>query len=175
MSKGFSPVRVLRQGRWAVLLVAASLLAGCGGNGNRPRTAKVTGRVTYEGKAIPTGSLLFVPEGGGPSAQGNIAEDGTYTLGTFKETDGAVLGNFKVIITAWTRAEGGSGLPEDAGKGNAAPVSLIPEIYGDMEKSGLTATVKEEANQIDFNLEKKEPPKKKVSGRSSTRYGAGAG
>lgn len=146
----------------SVLTLLTFSLSGCGGNSNRPKTAKVTGKVTYEGKPIETGSLLFVPVGGGSSAQGNIAADGTYTLGTFTETDGAILGNFKVMITAWTQPKGGPGLPEDAIRGDAGPISLIPEIYGDLEKSGLTATVKDEKNTINFDLEKKAAPPKKA-------------
>jgi len=142
------------------LSVLALILSGCGGNRNRPRTAKVTGVVTYDGKPIPSGSLLFVPVGGGSPAQGNIATDGTYTLGTFTESDGAILGDFKVMITAWSQPRGGPGLPEDAIRGDAGPISLIPEIYGDLEKSGLTATVKDEKNTINFDLEKKAAPKR---------------
>ena len=144
----------------AIVASFALSFSGCGGNSNRPKTAKVTGKVTYDGKPVETGSLLFVPVGGGTSAQGNISEDGTYTLGTFTETDGAILGDFKVMITAWTQPKGGSGLPEDAIRGDAAPISLIPEIYGNLEKSGLTATVKDEKNTINFDLEKKDTPKK---------------
>lgn len=142
--------------------ILALTLSGCGGNSNRPKTAKVIGKVTYDGKPVETGSLLFVPVGGGSPAQGNIATDGTYTLGTFTETDGAILGNFKVMITAWTQPKGGPGLPEDAIRGDAGPISLIPEIYGDLEKSGLTATVKDEKNTINFDLEKKAAPPKKA-------------
>lgn len=136
-------------------VVLVLTIPGCGGSGRLP-TAPVSGTVTFESAPLPSGSLLFVPEGGGPSAQGNINADGTYTLGTYTTNDGAILGRFKVMITAFTQPTGGPGLPEDAIKGDAAPISLIPEIYGDLEKSGLTATVEKGRNTIDFDLEKKD-------------------
>lgn len=160
---GVHVVSLRRSFSLAFPLVLVGSLLGCGGNSNRPATSQVKGVVTFDGKPLPTGSLLFVPTGGGPSAQGNIREDGSYELGTFTDDDGAVLGNFKVMITAYTQPSGGPGLPEDAINGNAASIALIPEIYGDLENSGLTATVGETPNTIDFKLIT-QPPKKK--GRS---------
>ncbi|WLD15068.1 hypothetical protein [Planctellipticum variicoloris] len=140
-------------------VVLALTVSGCGGDGRLP-TAPVSGTVTFESAPVPTGSLLFVPEGGGPSAQGNLDADGHYTLGTYTTNDGAILGRFKVMITAFTQPTGGAGLPEDTIKGDAAPISLISEVYGDLENSGLTATVVKGKNTIDFDLEKKEDPRR---------------
>jgi hypothetical protein len=140
-------------------VVLALTVLGCGGNGRLP-TAPVSGTVTFESAPVPTGSLLFVPEGGGPSAQGNIDAEGRYTLGTYTTNDGAILGRFKVMITAFTQPTGGTGLPEDAIKGDAAPISLISEVYGDLENSGLTATVVKGKNVVNFDLEKKEDPRR---------------
>lgn len=64
------------------------------------------------------------------------------------------------MITAFTQPSGGSGLPEDTLNGNTASVSLIPEIYGDLEHSGLTATIVKGRNTVDFALEKKDDPRK---------------
>ncbi len=55
------------------------------------------------------------------------------------------------MITA-LKAPEGSGLPEDVRNGNAAPVSLIPDIYGDLEQSGLIANVTKDSNEINFEL-----------------------
>jgi len=55
------------------------------------------------------------------------------------------------MITAIT-APGGSGLPEDVIGGEGAPVSVIPDMYGDLEKSGLIIDVKSGDNNVDFVL-----------------------
>ena len=125
-------------------------LCGCGSD-NRLETATVSGKVTYNGDPLQIGSLLFVPVGGGPSAQANIESDGTYTMGTYETKDGAIPGEHKVMINAIT-APGGSGLPEDVIDGDGAPVSIIPEKFGDLEQSGLVVTVKSGSNNVDFVL-----------------------
>jgi hypothetical protein len=107
--------------------------------------------VTYNGEPLQIGSLLFVPVGGGPSSEGNIDRNGNYRMGTYTTVDGAVLGKHQVMITAFT-SMGGNGLPEDSIKGDSAPVSIIPEKYGDLAKSGLEIEVKEGQNNVDFVL-----------------------
>lgn len=69
--------------------------------------------------------------------------------------DGAIVGKFKVAISAIVQPNGGPGLPEDAIKGDAAPISLIPDFYGNQEQSGLTAMVEDKKNKIDFDLVRK--------------------
>lgn len=130
-------------------------LSGCGDG--RPARATVTGTVSYNGKPLNIGSLVFIPIGGGPPAQGKVNREGTYEMGTYEEDDGVIPGDYKVMITALT-SSGGSGLPEDTVSANEAPVSVIPEWYGDLEKSGLQVTVKaEEENKIDFPLTDDKP------------------
>lgn len=134
-------------------VLACSVLCvsvGCSSE-NRLETGEVYGKVTYNGDPLQIGSLLFVPTGGGPTAEANIESDGTFTMGTYELEDGAILGEHKVMITAIT-APGGSGLPEDVIDGEGAPVSIIPERFGDLEKSGLVVNVKSGENNIDFVL-----------------------
>ena len=139
--------------RFVRAMIATTLLlaiAGCT-PGDRAETARVHGKVTYNGKPLNMGSLLFVPVGGGTSAQGEIGSDGSYVMGTYEKTDGAIVGEHKVIITALTQPAGA--LPEDDINANAAPITLIPERYGDLERSGLRATVEGGTdNEINFDL-----------------------
>lgn len=136
-----------------VAAVLVLVTAGCSSE-NRIATGTVSGVVTYNGDPLQIGSLLFVPVGGGPSAEGNIGADGSFEMGTYDDDDGAVLGEHKVMITAYT-APGGSGLPEDVIDGDGAPVSVIPDFYGDLEKSGLKVDIKSGDNKIDFVLTSK--------------------
>ncbi len=131
-------------------LIFVSAASGCSSE-NRIETATVSGTVTFNGDPLQIGSLLFVPVTGGPSAEANIGTDGSFEMGTYDDDDGAVLGEHKVMITAFT-APGGSGLPEDVIDGDGAPVSVIPDFYGDLEKSGLKVDVKSGENTIDFVL-----------------------
>jgi hypothetical protein len=132
------------------LLMILFLNIGCSKKGEHT-TAKVHGKVTFNGQPMKFGSLLFVPEGNFPSAQGIIQSNGTYSMGTYDTADGAVIGKHKVMITA--HSINANVLPEDAVKGSdGSVVSVIPERYGDLEKSGLTADVSEDDNTVNFDL-----------------------
>jgi hypothetical protein len=149
---------------WALLLLVAS--SGCGRG--LPETAPVTGRVTLGGQPVPGGAIQFWPKSGRP-ARGAIQPDGTYTLTTFDDKDGAVLGQHVVTIEA-TRVEGPvppikSTEDEIAyySRPGAKPLvepkieRLVPERYGRRETSGLSAEVRRGGNQLDFNLEGGKP------------------
>ena len=84
------------------------LLAGCGPE--HPETAGVTGKITYQGKAVTEGKIMFYPESG-RAAVGTISEDGSYQLTTFDEGDGALLGKHRVTITA-NQVTGGPAQPK---------------------------------------------------------------
>jgi hypothetical protein len=113
------------------LLFCLLLLTGCSSKGT------VSGRITYQGKPIPQGIVLFVPEKG-QSITGTI-------------TDGQVKGKE---------------IPKDAPLPPGIDPSIfdfnaqisqvkstsIPEKYGDPEKSGLTCTVKGGAQEHNIEL-----------------------
>ncbi len=128
------------------LALSASLaiaFAGCGSS-NRP-TFPVTGKVTFNGEPLPTGSVLLTPVGGGPSAQAAIQPGGTYSVWTFAEGDGAIPGKHTVLITA----------AKDNGP-DSAMTPLIPDKYGTFN-SGLEVDVKEIDNTANFELTGKAP------------------
>ncbi len=98
--------RLARRNRLALRAVSAAgillaaLFAGCGKG--HFKTAPVTGRVTHQGKPVNGGSLTFSPintgEGSnaGKPASGTVMADGTYVLGTYGKSDGAVVARHKV-------------------------------------------------------------------------------
>src|SRR4051794_10007672 len=94
--------------RWTVLILAAGLAAGgCGPAG--PQLGEVHGKVTYKGKPLSFGSVVFVPAaglgkegptGGGQPASDDIQADGSYILSTNAFGDGAIVGEGKVVVVA---------------------------------------------------------------------------
>jgi len=91
--------------RVVILVTLATLAPGCGPAA--PRLAKVSGRVTLDGKPLPKASVTFAPmatkerPNPGPTAQGTTDEEGRYqlTLGTEANTAGAVVGKCRIYIT----------------------------------------------------------------------------
>jgi len=127
-------------------LFAAVALGGCAKKGGM-ETAPVSGKVTYRGKPLATGTVMFVPSEG-PAATGEINSEGVYKLTTYTSGDGAVIGKHKVTITALQGM--GDALPEQR---SPTPPPLVPAKYLNGESSGLTADVKPRTNnEVNFNL-----------------------
>lgn len=127
----------------ATATFALALVSGCGG-GKPAGPAAVSGKVSYRGRPVTSGIVVFVPDpergGSGDLARGDIQADGSYSLksGT---TPGAVAGWHKVTITS----------VEDV---RPMPRSLLPAKYQDPHLSGLSCEVKPgQDNTIHFNLE----------------------
>ena len=151
-------MRVACFGGMMIALLPACCLTGCGGakKGQLP-AAQVTGQVTYRGAPLAHGEIKFIPvQAAGKGvrvAYGNLDEQGRYRLSTYGQGDGAILGDFCVVVES--REE----LPPDVAKGAMAlgkaaqrPKSLIPPRYAHPDTSGLTAHVASKNNAINFEL-----------------------
>lgn len=83
---------------------ALLILTGCGG-ADTMQTAKVSGMVTLDGKAVTGGSLTLQPQSGGKSglvgksASGEVKPDGSFQLTTYSPGDGAVIGKHQVVYS----------------------------------------------------------------------------
>ncbi len=148
--------RIRTSSALVIALSAVSLaFAGCGSKPER-ETAIVKGTVTYKGKPLSSGSIVLVPDGGGPTAQGEIGPDGAYQMGTYSLTDGAIPGTHSVMILSMTAVGGATGLPEDSLKrGSGQTNSVIPEKFADLSTSGLKVEVQSGKNTVDFELDDK--------------------
>lgn len=145
------------------LALAGCTLGGCD-SGPKYEHAKVHGKVTYQGKPVTLGSVLFVPieapkEGSSMQpASGSINPDGTYELKSEADA-GAILGEHKVIVIA---IDGGQPeaepAPKDGAPGPAPSASkvkfktLVPRKYSDLTTTPLTRKVVVGDNTIDIEL-----------------------
>lgn len=133
--------------------VALSLFGfGCGGDVPKDihkGLVKVTGKVTFDGKAVTKGTISFVPaDGKGEGSSSAIDGSGNYSLAQSLSAPGAMPGEYKVFIVA---KDGVATMDKD-GK-PVEPKSLIPEKFGKIDTSGLTASVKAgQSNSIPFDL-----------------------
>lgn len=83
-------------------MVALLLIVGC----SKPpfEVAPVTGKVTIDGKPFSTGKVMFAPAAkpgsveSGKGAYGLLNDDGSYTLSTYGNNDGAVVGKHWVTV-----------------------------------------------------------------------------
>jgi hypothetical protein len=130
---------------WLILLFAVAAATGCG---QEAKVGRVHGTVRLDGKPLATGIVRFIPDAG-RAANGKIQSDGTYSLGTFSQADGAILGPHKVAIIA--NEAGGDDRPAYEHV-NQKTRALVPERYMAIGTSGLTFEVKPGDNQADFDL-----------------------
>lgn len=110
---------------------------GCGRSG--PALVPVEGQVTFQGRPLKTGSLVFQPDAAKGNAStstpsGTIGPEGRYKLYT-QEKPGAPPGWYKVGIVAQEAP------PNDP----YAMRSLIPQRYADPQTSGISIEVSAKA------------------------------
>jgi hypothetical protein len=123
------------------------LALGCGSKGS---FAPVNGKVFFQGRPLPRGTIVFTPDpargGAGPQASADIQADGTFTLRTAAQ-DGAIPGWHRVTVLALEA-------PDPNGPKYMIPRSLIPDKYRDPAQSGLACEVLPgKPNGINFNLD----------------------
>jgi hypothetical protein len=132
-----------------VLTVAVALIAGCGRPAHQLETAPVHGKVTLDGKPLPSGYVV-VPTARGRMASGKLQPDGNFVMTTYDEGDGVQVGTHPVIVNE---------LPPD----EFSPVPAhervpIPTRYTSAGTSGLTVEVKrDEDNFLEINLTTSSP------------------
>jgi hypothetical protein len=147
----------------AALLVAL-VLPGCGS-----KPVPVTGEILWEdGKPVTSANVVFVPrDESGKRATGYTKEDGSFELTTSRPGDGAVPGDYTVLVT-----KGAMAIEEPQGDDKADPRKMmlkfkekqkqlaqaagpvIPLVYAKQEASPLRAKV-EAGAKIQLKLKKK--------------------
>jgi len=144
-------------------MVGVLIILGCGDDTGLEKRYPVRGTVTYQGKAVDHGTINFMPATGGSGrAAGASIENGSYSLTTASEGDGALPGAYNVTVTALevsdnaelkAIAKGGQfHHDKDFAKATANAKSLIPKKYASLTTSDLKAEVKPESNKFDFDL-----------------------
>jgi hypothetical protein len=99
----------------------------------------VTGKVLYQDKPLPSGTVLFVGPDGSRRGFSPIAPDGTYRI------ENVPVGLVKIAVVSEPRVppglmkvSGPGSSPSDPTKNDYVP---IPARYMDAEQSGLTCSV----------------------------------
>ncbi len=124
----------------AVLFISAGCLMGCS---QGPEGSSVHGKVTYAGKPLERGSLLFNPTDQSlPATRAEIQADGSYELVV-------APGDYRVIVKAYSSA-----LPTVAPDhpDYVRPKSAIPLKYGSLQSTPLKQTIPPTDTVIDLQL-----------------------
>lgn len=127
-------------------LSCAYLIVGC--HADRIQTYPTSGKVVFtDGKPVQTGTVELESITFKTSATGRILEDGTFVLGTYSSSDGAVAGKHRAIVVQLIVADGVIKHEKDHGR-------YVPPKYGRYETSGLIVEIlAKPQNQILLTLE----------------------
>lgn len=171
--------------RFIALLPLTSLalfsfaLTGCGGS-DRPAVALASGIVKLDGIPMAGATVTFIPKEGGRPGSGMTDAEGRYTIKTYEDAEGGIVGEHKVAVMKVGGAgafamvgEGGdatvpngdesgendgsdglSQLEETETKSSEQPTTIyfIPQKYINPETSGLRMTVPSEGSDA-LNLD----------------------
>jgi hypothetical protein len=140
-------VRVARWLTRVALLVAVVMVGGCGGHGPYP----VEGTVVWEdgspARELANAQVVFDLPEKQISSRGSVQADGTFRLTTHKPNEGALPGDYKVMVLEVGRKT----MPGDA-------TQLMPgamdSMYSDPSTTTLTATVKPGTNAITLKVKR---------------------
>lgn len=119
-----------------VLMFLGPTVTGCG---RGIKLVKVSGKVLIDGQPLERGFVQVIPKDS-RAATGEIGPGGNYTLTTFENEDGCVLGTHTVTVLA------------NESKGPTALHWFAPKKYSDPVSSGLTLDIKEATTSADINL-----------------------
>ena len=122
------------------------VLVGCGSG-----RCTVTGKVAYEdGTPVEDGSVIgeATVDGKLVAVQATIQKDGSFSWGGDREGDGALPGQYKVIVVP-------VGLSEYEQSQGKTPA--IDGKYGKYESSGLSFDVKPGRNEFNITVSKPKP------------------
>jgi hypothetical protein len=141
-----------QKGRCRVLLLVLLLLPLTTSCGSQAK-GTVSGKVTYQGKPLPSGFVTFVPEKGAP-VYSEIQSDGSYRV------DQVPIGLVRIGIQPKSAQNtlASSAMPrnpQDVTKLKAAMTATetqIPSQYANPNSSGLTYTVTKGLQQYDIVL-----------------------
>lgn len=146
-----------------------SILLGCGGGANGRRDVyPVSGTIKFAGAPVIGAVVSFTPRDGQPAAVGRTDDQGHYVVTTYEGGDGAAVGSYAVIVMKFaakaevndldaSHSPDGS-TPIDSGHNASSAQStgdegaLLPPIYADSSTTTLSAVVKAEANEFNFEL-----------------------
>ncbi len=101
--------------RWLLGLAAVIVIPGC--SRSEFDLAPATGTVTIDGQPFTQGKVIFSPVAKGDqriigkAAFGKLQPDGTFTLSTYEENDGAVAGDHWASLVHIVREGETSSLP----------------------------------------------------------------
>jgi hypothetical protein len=133
---------------WHLAAAAAALaLAGCGNQG----LVNASGRLTHQGKPVPSTLVTFWPQEEGKRASTGVTDDdGNFTLSYSRQEPGVLIGKHTVFLKYDVSMEEElHQIPPKASKELKAVIAK----YGDVKTSPLRYEITKNGQFIEINLD----------------------
>jgi hypothetical protein len=152
--------------RLSLAIVTSVYAIGCGGSGavgdNQVRVVPVSGKLYLDGDPHGPATLSLMPTGGEgagsgtdrPQVGGAVKADGSFTLSTYADGDGAAPGEYQVTLAGYS----------DPGSMEASLAAMSGEVSGP-DAQPLTITIPEggsTALELKFTSISSEKPKQQT-------------
>lgn len=145
-----------------VMVPLLALLSGCNKGEQRPEVHPVAGQLTVNGQPAEGALLSFHPADGvnfdqrGSRPRATVEADGSFTVSTYGDGDGAPAGEYAVSVV-WIEN------PE-----SATPVDKLDGRFADPEQSEWRVRIEEGENQLEpYRIEGVRLPRNQRSARRS--------
>ncbi len=152
---------------WPILCGILSIcVAGCSSSkdssADRPARTNVSGQVVFQGNPVAGATVILSPVvSPGKAASGVTDENGKYMLTTYEKGDGAVPGDYQVMVlkvkpelsTLPSEESADYQGPALVNMKSPGPEHLIPKKYSNIATSGLTATIPADGKLTDLNFQ----------------------
>ena len=122
-----------------IIAIVFMVMSGCSKGG--PAVVETHGTVTLGGQPVAEADVVFVPKHG-PLARAKTQSDGSFVLGTFSKSDGAVVGVHSIAIIARRGGAKAEGDPETKVEW------IVPATYASPATSGLTFEVRAGSDNV---------------------------
>jgi hypothetical protein len=146
-------------------LLTALLAPGCGVSSASSSSSQVAGRVTYAGKPVTGGLIIFTPKDrpSGNWGAGLIEKNGRFSVTTHHESIALEPGSYRIFFRPPApkveplRAGRLDDPEEKAGADSrpklADPKPELPDKFYDPETSGLWVVIEREPNWIEIDMQ----------------------
>jgi len=157
----------MRSVSWVVALTTGAGFGlcspGCGVSTASPNTPQVSGRVTYEGKPVTGGSIVFVPSDRSKACwgAGGIQSDGSFSIDPNLSSALLERGRYDIVLrpssSLWQPRHSRLADLEESGSHQDKQAEVkstlgIPERFSDLETSGLWVNLERDSNWVEIKL-----------------------
>ncbi len=142
-----SEVRVSAIRRRDVAITLAAFLSMLSGCSDRLKTYPVNGKVQFKsGSPVRVGTIELKSRQHNIHSRGTLNPDGTFTLTTYEDGDGAIAGKHDCVIVQFVMTEGLQSHRPSA-------IGVVDRRYNSYTTSGITVDIEAKKNEITIEVE----------------------